>query len=166
MCAANKRQENRLWPLEILAHDDTLTEKQDRSINNNNNIVRNESRENTNSRARSLRRKAACDLGNRGLTVDRTDASQAATCGVYRGRECLFIRVSSTRASPERARVERCLTRKDAGSFVRPAWRWASAGGRANGCAPASRLSRLHTRFTARRAVVQPLGRSLGGYVQ
>ena len=86
-------------------------------------------------------------------------------CGVCRGRQCLFVRVASTGTSSEQARVERCVTRVDSGSFVRPAWRRESAGGRANGCAPASGLSRLHIRFMARRTVVQPLARSAVGWL-
>ena len=70
---------------------------------------------------------------------------------------------SNKKPKPERARVERWLTGVGAGSFVRPAWRWASAGGRANGCAPASRLSRLHTLHRSSRSCIA--ASSLGGWL-
>ena len=57
--------------LEIDSHNDTQKKKSYRE--NKNNIVRNESREKTNSEARRLmRRKAACALGNRGLWTAQT----------------------------------------------------------------------------------------------
>ena len=152
VCAAKtvKKTACGRWRL-ILAHNDTQKNKIAKKKQQH--FVRNESREREDEQRSEKAEAEKKPLVPWAIEDDcgpRRRVPSGHVCGVCRGRECLFVRVASTGTSSERARVERCVTRVDSGSFERPAWWRESAGGRANGCAPASGLSRLHIRFMAR----------------
>ena len=83
LCALPNRQENRLWPLDIDSGPQRHTEKQNRKKKNQ--LCRKRKSREHEERSEKAEAESRLCLGQ-SRTVDRADASQAATCGVCRGR--------------------------------------------------------------------------------
>ena len=98
-----------------------------------------------NSRARVLRRKAACALGNRGLlwTAQKRPKQPRVVCVVGGSVSTSLCSCRFHRSQAERARVER-VSHERPRDLLR-------AHGRANGCTRALPLSRLYTLYRSSR---------------
>ena len=94
----SRKQENRLWLLKILATKKRAEKKKLKKINS--------------SRARILRRKAACAFGNRGLWTAQTRPKQPRVwCMLWEGVALrLFVRVAFTGARPSGSELRGCHT--------------------------------------------------------